>query len=168
MLQTPSQNSQSNLQLATSEYLPALLELQSRAGFNHWSEAHIAGLIDKKTVLICLHEDSHELIGFVFYRLILDEAELLNIVVNPDYRQQGWGGALLLGLLQIILPQGARQLLLEVAENNTAAIALYNKLLFKHIDTRKQYYQQANGEKIDAYIMALTFPLADSKKHHVS
>lgn len=75
-----------------------------------------------------------------------DEAELLNLAVDPAYRRQGAASALLEELARVT--RGA--IFLEVAEPNENAIALYRKAGFEAIDIRKGYY---SGGKINAVVM---------------
>ncbi len=56
-------------------------------------------------------------------------------------RKQGIGTRLLEDLLKKTKEQGVKKLFLEVRAGNEKAIALYNKMNFKEIGTRKDYYQ---------------------------
>ena len=77
--------------------------------------------------------------GFCAWRQSLpDEAELLNIAVAPEFRRRGVAEALLRELL--IVANGV--VFLEVAANNTAALALYSKLGWEGIGVRPGYYGQ--------------------------
>ena len=51
--------------------------------------------------------------------------------------------------------RGAQAMLLEVAESNAPALALYKKLGFLPIGKRHRYYRTISGEKVDARIMRL-------------
>ena len=46
-------------------------------------------------------------------------------------------------------------MLLEVAESNEPALALYKKLGFLPVGKRHRYYRTVSGEKVDARIMRL-------------
>lgn len=141
--------------IARPSDLEGIHQLQCLAGYNAWSETQVAKLIARETVLVCLNSSNDALLGFVFFSVVLDEAELLNIVVNPNYRQQGWAEKLLLALKQQLKSSGAATLFLEVAEDNTAALALYKKHQFKQIAVRKNYYKQASGH-YDAHVLSLS------------
>lgn len=75
-----------------------------------------------------------------------EEAELLNLAVDPEWRRQGVAGALL-GVLE---REASGQLFLEVAEPNGPAIALYEHHGWVKTGMRNGYYEQG---KINAIVM---------------
>ena len=85
---------------------------------------------------------NNEIIGFAGYMLILDEADITNIVVRKDLRNQGIGTKLLANLLDLIEPLDKIEFItLEVNENNTPAIKLYKNFGFIQEGIRKNYYK---------------------------
>lgn len=82
--------------------------------------------------------------------LSLDDGHITTIAVHPDYRRQGVGELLMLGLIDQAYELKAQQLTLEVRVSNIAAQNLYVKFGFRHQGERKRYYTD-NGE--DASIM---------------
>ena len=93
-----------------------------------------------------------EIVGFAGYMLILDEADITNIVVRKDMRNKKVGTELLRRLLEKIEPMEKIEVVtLEVNENNKPAIKLYEKFGFKEAGLRKNYYK--NHE--DALILKL-------------
>jgi ribosomal protein S18 acetylase RimI-like enzyme len=67
-----------------------------------------------------------------------DEAEILNIAVDPEFRRLGVGSA----LLTAVCKEAQGTIFLEVAEPNLAAIALYHKLGWEYAGLRPGYYHQ--------------------------
>ena len=92
-----------------------------------------------------------EIIGFAGIKLVMDEADIMNIVTKKSYRNQGIGTLLLENLISICQNLNLSSLSLEVNEDNQTAIHLYKKLGFKEIGIRKNYYKNKNG-----IIMTLT------------
>jgi ribosomal-protein-alanine acetyltransferase len=86
-------------------------------------------------------------VGFCSWRQTADdEAELLNLAVDPAFRRRGVGKALLSHL-----ENAARgTVFLEVAETNSAALALYRNAGWEEVAIRKEYYNQG---KINAIVM---------------
>jgi len=85
--------------------------------------------------------------GFCAWRQTApDEAELLNLGVDPEFRRQGVARALLAALSSV----ASGTLFLEVAADNTAAIELYKKLGWQGIGVRPGYYGQG---RVDAIVM---------------
>ncbi len=87
--------------------------------------------------------------GFVLARVAADEAEILTIAVLPEARRTGQGGRLLDAAVEATRQAGAAALFLEVASDNTAAIALYASRRFCPVGRRAHYY----GQDRDAVVL---------------
>ena len=90
------------------------------------------------------------IIGFAGIKIILDEAELMNIVVKKDYRSKGIASILLENIISICGNNKIKMLNLEVNNKNTIAINLYNKYNLKRVGLRKKYYDGTD----DAILMS--------------
>lgn len=87
-------------------------------------------------------------IGFVSLTVVLDEVEITNVAIHPDFQRQGWAYYL---LQQVLAPlPGADQVFLEVRASNVAAQKLYQRCGFQELSTRSAYYQ---NPREDALIM---------------
>ena len=93
-----------------------------------------------------------EIIGFAGIKIIVDTADIMNIVVKKSWRNQGVGNLLLSNLVSICKISNLSSLSLEVNEDNLPAIHLYEKFCFKQVGVRKNYYQDKDG-----MIMSLLF-----------
>ncbi len=93
--------------------------------------------------------------GFIMSRLTPPDAEVLTFAVDPARRGLGLGGALLDRHLLNLERGGARLIFLEVADDNAAALALYQRAGFKVIGKRDNYYQRADGQRGAALTMRL-------------
>lgn len=91
--------------------------------------------------------------GFALFRRVLDEAELLTLAVDPACRRQGIALQLLHSGLVQLAGDGAKMCFLEVAADNAAAIALYQRVGFKTLAMRAGYYRGSDGKQIDALVM---------------
>jgi ribosomal-protein-alanine N-acetyltransferase len=78
--------------------------------------------------------------GFVLARVAADEAEILTLAVRPSARRLGLGATLLAEALRLAAENGAACMLLEVAEPNKAARALYAAFGFTEVGRRRRYY----------------------------
>jgi ribosomal-protein-alanine N-acetyltransferase len=96
---------------------------------------------------------AQDLAGFALGRVVLDEAELLTIAVDPAVQRQGIGRACLAAFEAGAAARGARRLFLEVAETNAPAIALYTSAGWQEAGRRKAYYK-GKAARIDAILMA--------------
>ena len=85
--------------------------------------------------------------GFCSWRQAApDEAEILNIAVDPEYRRRGIGAA----LLDRVCEEAKGAIFLEVAETNAPAIALYRKQGWEDAGVRQGYYSQGT---VNAVVM---------------
>lgn len=85
--------------------------------------------------------------GFCSWRQTApDEAEILNIAVDPACRRRGVGSALLLAVCE----EATGAIFLEVAETNNPAIALYRKHGWEDAGVRPGYY---NHGIVNAVVM---------------
>jgi ribosomal-protein-alanine N-acetyltransferase len=72
---------------------------------------------------------------------VLEEAEVLNIAVDPARRGASLGGRLLDAGISEARSRGAHEIFLEVRESNVAALDLYRSRGFEAIARRKKYYR---------------------------
>ena len=93
-------------------------------------------------------EDNNKIIGFIIYSIIYERAEIVDIIIDAEYRKKGYGNKLLNNAINKIEESNCHNISLEVNCNNESAINLYKKNGFQIISTRKNYY---NG--IDGYLM---------------
>ena len=82
--------------------------------------------------------------------LNMDEADLMNLAVDPTLRRQGVARALLISLMARLYDRGARSLTLDARVGNVPALALYAALGFEIVGRRKNYYEKPRE---DAYIL---------------
>ena len=86
--------------------------------------------------------------GFIVYRSVVDEAEIITIGVNPEMQRKGIATAMI-GIIENILKnQGVKKIFLEVSSTNIAGQNLYESTGFKNVGLRPKYY---NG--VDAILM---------------
>lgn len=85
------------------------------------------------------------IIGYVVYSIIYERAEIIDIIIDPLYRNKSYGYKLLLSCIEDIRLNNCKNITLEVNSNNTAAICLYKKLDFKIEAVRKKYYGINDG-----------------------
>lgn len=87
--------------------------------------------------------------GFFLSRRVLDEEELLLFAIQPRYRLQGLGHALLVRFIEQARQEGMSRLFLEMREGNPAG-ALYAAHGFRPTGIRPDYYRTPIGSRINA------------------
>ncbi|MBT3370248.1 MAG: GNAT family N-acetyltransferase [Rhodospirillaceae bacterium] len=98
--------------------------------------------------------------GFALARAGGGECEIIALGVVPARRNTGTGTALLGAIVAQARLLCVEDLLLEVAADNAAAIALYRAAAFVPVGRRKSYYRGEHGagreDGVDAIIMRRT------------
>jgi len=81
-------------------------------------------------------------LGFILCCKAGDECEVLTLCVDPSYRRRGLARRMIEDACARAYVMGARRMVLEVAEKNLAACALYDGIGFRRVGRRKNYYTQ--------------------------
>jgi len=113
-----------------------------------WRAGEIRALLESGHVLAVSRPG-----GFALIRIVADEGELLTIASDPELRRQGIGRALLAEAESVAHAQGAARMMLEVACDNAAALALYARAGYCQSACRKRYYARPDGRRADALIL---------------
>ena len=72
--------------------------------------------------------------------IAVDEGQITNVAVHPDYRRRGLASAVLNSLMRYAKSCHADSVTLEVRASNSAAIALYKKAGFAEVGRRRGFY----------------------------
>jgi ribosomal-protein-alanine N-acetyltransferase len=118
-----------------------------------WNAGQCLGILSLPDVWLTFAEEGEHAIGFALSRLLMDEAELLLLAVEPAARGHGVGRALIERAAAIAVDKGAHRLLLEVREGNQA-LDLYRCAGFSEIGRRRDYYRGLDGTTRDALTLA--------------
>lgn len=129
-----------------------LAEIHAEAFDAPWDATALAGLLDSPGVFAVAEDD-----GFILCRVAADEAEILTLAVRPSARRNGLGARLTAEAARRAASAGATRLFLEVAEDNAAARALYDRAGFRAAGRRPAYYARPDGGRVDALLLALNF-----------
>lgn len=110
-----------------------------------WTYHILKEELENKNSSYLVAKIDNEIVGFAGIKIILDEADIMNIVTKKTYRNQGIGTLLLENLISLSKKLNLKTLSLEVSEENLPAIHLYRKFGFEYLGVRKNYYQDKNG-----------------------
>lgn len=133
----------------THAHLPQVAALEKRCfPADPWSENLFRFALDSpnSTILLAEGEDG-VLLGYAVLYTVLDEGNLDNIAVAPEFRRQGVADALLCALTGFARGHLAR-LFLEVRASNAPALTLYRKYGFAEVGRRKNYYENPREDAI--------------------
>ncbi|MHB8653286.1 MAG: ribosomal protein S18-alanine N-acetyltransferase [Terriglobia bacterium] len=137
--------------------LQALIAIQNKTPESaRWLEADYIRLTADPGGIILVAEletmTPPKVMGFVAFLRLIDEAELLNLAVDPEHHHQGIGKALLEEARKQLLQAGTKQVFLEVRQSNKVAQQLYYAAGFGLHSMRKDYYRDPPE---DAYVLSL-------------
>lgn len=92
-------------------------------------------------------EQQGMVVGFGIVAMVKDWAHIMNMCVAPGYRRRGLGQRIMLQLLQVAKRQHSGHAWLEVRTTNNPAIRLYQKMGFRKIQIRKNYYAMPSAKE---------------------
>ena len=107
-------------------------------------------LVNNNSSYLVLRYDG-EIVCYGGIKIIIDEADVMNIVTRIDKRNMGFAKFILNELINIAKEKNCKLITLEVNENNLPAIHLYENFNFKQVGLRKKYYNGIDN----AILMAL-------------
>ena len=134
----------------TQAHVAAIAGLEKLCFSDPWSESSIATELSCRLSCWLVAMEGETLVGYVGSQTVIDESDMMNIAVHPDFRRRGIAEALVAGLEEQLRQRGSKALTLEVRDSNEPAIALYEKLGFAQVGLRKNYYR---NPKEDARIL---------------
>lgn len=128
-----------------------VLRIEQQAQFSPWTVGNFSDALREGDISKVLELDG-KIIGFAVMRLGVDDAELLDIAVEPGHRRKGYGRIMLQRMLDLARTAGKQRVILEVRVSNVTAQVLYEKVGFAKIGLRPDYYAAENGRE-DAILM---------------
>ena len=133
-----------------AEHVPQVAQLETLCFADPWSEMSIAAELQSIWSYWVVALDGDQVVGYVGSQSSYDESDIMNVAVHPDWRRQGIAEGLIGHLAAELKSRGIHALMLEVRVSNDPATALYEKLGFRQVGRRKNYYR---NPKEDALIL---------------
>jgi len=109
-----------------------------------WTEESFRRLLGGQPAifLVAVFPPESAVAGYVIAFSVGEDAELLNVAVDPGFRGRGLAGQMLDAVLIELGSRGVRTAFLEVRESNVAALGLYGSRGFTEIGRRRAYYRR--------------------------
>ncbi|MBY0292370.1 MAG: GNAT family N-acetyltransferase [Alphaproteobacteria bacterium] len=126
-------------------------QLHQSAFFKGWGESDFQEFLQNPLICGLKIEKNDELSGYILWREIGEEAEILTLVVASSFQRQGVGTYLLTTLCEYLVQKRITKLFLEVAEDNIHGKTFYIKNGFVFLNIRPQYYPRKENKFISAY-----------------
>ena len=140
------------MRIANNKDIPAM-KLILKALDNPWNPAALEDCFGHN-YLQWVIEDNKKIIGFLTVHTSPDQWEIMFIAIDPSYQKKNWATKLLEYAILNAKKSEVKLVQLEVRKSNLAAIRLYQKLNFKQVGLRKEYYTNEN-HKEDALLFNL-------------
>ncbi|PKK40222.1 Ribosomal-protein-S18p-alanine acetyltransferase [Clostridiaceae bacterium JG1575] len=134
----------------TASDVAAVHRISTQSFAGPWSKEAIEAELQNSAASYWVAEEDQEILGFIGIWCVLDEANIINVAVDPSQRRKGIAQRLMDVLWMSLPTEGIRTVFLEVRLSNDPARAFYEKNGFSIIGRRKGFY--FDGE--DALLMS--------------
>lgn len=134
--------------------LDAVVAVEREVFLFPWTRGNFSDSLDSDYHCRVLEQAGH-IFGYGVMTIGADEAHLLTLSIAAGWQRQGWGEKLLQQFIRIARERHAKTMFLDVRASNQAAARLYERIGFRHIARRKDYYPAMGGRE-DSLIMELT------------
>ena len=138
------------IRLMKQEDILSLAELEKLCFSDPWSESAFLYELKNPLSVWLVAEENGEIAGYVGSQTVIDESDMMNVAVKPEFRRQKVAERLIISLISHLNQRQSKSLTLEVRVSNDPAIALYYKLGFEQVGRRPGYY---HNPKEDALIL---------------
>ena len=146
------------IKTVSPEHIDEIVKIEDDSFITPWPKQILADYIKKPGFFcnIAISGSDENVAGYSISTLIYDEIHVFKIAVSRCHRRRGVAIELLSDTFNFYEKMGALSVILEVRTTNTPAIALYKKLGFEIVRTRRNYYSRDGG---DAFVMGLALDL---------
>lgn len=110
-----------------------------------WNSNILKQEIESDSSTIYTLKINDKIVGFAGISIVLDEADITNIVIKKNCRGQKLSFFLMAILIDLASKSGCKKINLEVNEKNIIAINLYKKFGFEQVGLRKKYYNEQDA-----------------------
>lgn len=132
----------------TESHLESVLFIERASFAAPWSRKMFERELSNRSSRSTVFTINDEVVGFICYWAIQNEAHLLTVAVHPQHRREGIGKAIMSHMEQMCLKEGLNRIILEVARRNEEARNLYKSFGFNAIGFRKRYYKEIDDDAI--------------------
>ena len=132
----------------TEAHVPQIAEIETLCFSDPWSENSVASELKNQLALWLVAEENEQVAGYIGSQTCGDETDMMNVAVHPNFRRKGIAEALVNTLVEELKAIDSHCLMLEVRASNVPAISLYEKLGFREVGRRKNYYRNPREDAL--------------------
>jgi ribosomal-protein-alanine N-acetyltransferase len=133
--------------------LDAVVAIEREVFLFPWTRGNFSDSISSGYHCLVLDLNGH-LLGYGVMTIGAEEAHLLTLSIAAGFQRKGWGERLLRQFVEIAREQRARSMFLDVRESNHTAARLYERMGFRQVGKRRDYYPAMGGRE-DSLVMEL-------------
>jgi len=134
------------------EDIEAVLAIEQQSFTMPWTDAMFRSeLQNERTshmLVARVVQAGSPIVGYVGYRVVLDEMHVILIAVAPAWRQRSIARQMICQAMDRARAAGCRRATLEVRVSNTPAQQLYYSLRFAPVGTRPKYYMRPTEDAL--------------------
>ena len=134
------------------EDIEAVLVIEQQSFTMPWTDAMFRSELQNEhtshMLVARVVQASSPIVGYVGYRVVLDEMHVILIAVAPAWRQRGIARQMICQAMDQACAAGCRRATLEVRVSNTPAQQLYYSLRFAPVGTRPKYYMRPTEDAL--------------------
>ncbi len=134
------------------EDIEQVVELDSKCFPVPWSAGAYNTEVRNPSAYYVVARAGGKIVGYAGMWLIMDEAHITTIGVDPEFRGRKVGERILVNLLEEAIHRGARRATLEVRRTNAVAQNLYHKYDFHTVAIRRAYYTDNNEDALVMWV----------------
>lgn len=143
-----------DLQILASDIkdIPEIIKIERESFSDPWSSKAFEDTLTYSYATMLTAKVKDQVAGYCCLYHILDEGEIVNVAIAPQFRRTGIGMNMLTCLIERGKMLGVRRFVLDVRVSNVCAIGLYEKAGFKKLVIQKNFYECPPE---DAWLMEL-------------
>ena len=130
-------------------HIASIATLEAACFSTPWEEAAICAELNNPLALWLVAEAGDGAVqGYVGSQICFENADILNVAVDPAFRRQGIAADLMQTLESRLAQKGVETITLELRCSNEAALRLYEKVGYAKIGLRKGYYEKPREDAL--------------------
>jgi ribosomal-protein-alanine N-acetyltransferase len=134
------------------EDLDAVLAIEQQSFTAPWSRVAFITELDNRReahlLVARIGAGEGDIVGYIGYRVVLDEMHVVIIAVHPAWRRRGIARYMLCAAIEQARQAACIKATLEVRGSNTAAQQLYYHLGFAPVGVRPRYYTRPTEDAL--------------------
>lgn len=130
------------IRLLEEKDIAQVVQIENLSFFSPWSQQSFYDELENSLACYWVWEKEDGAIGgYLGYWVVMDEVQITNIAIHPDYRREKGAYLLLNHMFDYMKEENLFFATLEVRPSNDPAICLYHKFGFQEVGRRVGYYQ---------------------------